>query len=195
VKKALAGLLLIAVGLLMGGCGAATTSSASPNPRASPSPSPTVLTDAQLLERFLADVKPIRARVFKLTRQLAGIEKTMMAPGWYQPKGQVMSRELRKLIFKFDGILVDLQLIDAPDFMQPAMKSLVRLVALVRESWVLVADELATNAFWRLDDPGLRRLTKTDDAVSQAADAWRLKVKLEAKRWGVKVPWKWTWYW
>ena len=28
--------------------------------------------------------------------------------------------------------------------------------------------------------------------VSDASDAWRIKVKLEAKRYGVKIPWKWT---
>jgi hypothetical protein len=38
-----------------------------------------------------------------------------------------------------------------------------------------------------------RRYEKTLPDWGEAADAWRIKVKLEAKQYGVKVPWKWNW--
>ena len=101
MNNVLAGLLLFAVALLAVGCGAAKQDAASP----SPSPSATVLTKADLLRQFLADVKPIRHRYRTLEGKLdhAIWDEANMDSinSTWPPAG----RKVVKLTQKYDGIM------------------------------------------------------------------------------------------
>ena len=190
MKKLVVGLLLVVLVVLAVGCGSAATEDAT-SPSASPSPSPTVLTDADLLTQFLADVKPVRVRYHRLSNQLDHLIWTdahKTADSSWPPVG----RKMWKLLPKYDGIMVDLQLIDTPDFMRPAMKNL--LTCLRRESAMYdsIAGWMRYKEGWGAGSANGQRYEKMRAAWGEASDAWRIKVKLEAKRYGVRIPWKWT---
>lgn len=189
MKTFVVGLLLVGVGLLVvAGCGNAKGTSTSPSP--SSSPSPTALTKADLLAQFLADVKPIRVRYRKLEIKLDHIiwsdaHKTMDST-W-----PAAGRKVWTLTNKYDGIMVDLQLVDPPTFMRPAMRNLLKSLRIDRTIYEHIADWLVNKEMWGNYTANGRQYEKLLADWGEAADAWRIKAKLEAKRLGVKIPWKW----
>lgn len=81
---------------------------------------------------------------------------------------------------------------DTPAFMKSAMKNLLLCLRKERQMYESIGDWLLNKEDW--SDGSLNGFTysKLLGATSEAADAWRIKVKLEAKRYGVKVPRKWN---
>lgn len=188
VKKLAVGLLLVAMGLLVVACGGtAAKDTASP----SLSPSPTVLTDADLLAQFFADVKPIRVRYRKLEDKLDHIiwdQAHKYADSSWPPAG----RKVWKLTDKYDGIMVDLQLVDTPAFMKPAMKNLLKCLRIERKMYDEIGDWLVNKEGWGEGSANGQRYEKLRADYVDAVDAWRIKAKLEAKRYDAKIPWKWN---
>lgn len=189
MKRQVVGLLLVAVGLLVAGCGDARSTSTSPSPN--PSPSPTVLTKANLLTQFLADLKPIRVRYRKLENRLdhiiyEGAHNTLDST--WPPAG----RKVWKLTPKYDGIMVDLQLVNTPTFMRPAMKSLLKCLRAERQMYDSAAEWLVNKEDWSSGSSNGKKFIRLRDETVEAADAWRIAVKLEAKRLGAKIPWNWN---
>ena len=196
MKKRVVGLLLVAVGLLVAGCGGATstsTTSTSTSPSPSPSPSPTVLTNADLLTKFLADVKPVRLRYKNLERRLnhviwSGDVAHPTLDSTWAPAG----RKVGKLTNEYDGIMVDLQVVDVPAFMRPAMMSLLKGLRIERKMYDRVGNWFVNKESWGGSTSNGKLFDKLHSDYGEALNAWVIKVKLEAKRLGVKVPWKWT---
>jgi len=189
VKKLVMGLLLAGLGLLAVGCGGATNASTSPSP--SPSPTPTVVSNADLLTLFLADVKPIRARYHGLEDKLDQIiwkDAHKIADSTWPLAG----RKVWKLTSKYDAIMVDLQLVDTPALMRPAMKSLLKCLRVERKMYGQIGDWLVYKEGWGSGTANGQRYEKLRVDWGEAADAWRIKVKLEAKRDNVRIPWKWN---
>ena len=192
MKKLLAGLLLGVLIVLAVSCGGSAATEDTTSPSASPSPSPTVLTDAGLLTQFLAAVKPIRVRFRKLENAVDHVvwkdaNQNVIDASW--PRAGHRAWKLTK---RYDGIMVDLQLIDVPAFMRPAMKSLLKGLRIERKMYDNIGTSLVNKESWGNYTSDGKLYEKLQSEAADAFDAWRIKAKLEAKRYGVKIPWKWT---
>jgi hypothetical protein len=76
--------------------------------------------------------------------------------------------------------------------MRQAMRSLLKGMRVERKTYDRIADWLTSKADWPPYSSNGKLYEKLSGDASEAFDAWRIKVKLEAKRYGITIPWKWN---
>jgi hypothetical protein len=167
------------------------TSTPSPSPSESPSPTPTVASEDQQFNDFVHAVRPIRLRYRTLENRLNHIiwsDAHKYIDSSWPPAG----RKVWRLVNDYDAILVDLQLVQTPDFMQPGMDSLLKCLRQESKMYTQIGNWLVGKQSWASGTAHGKRYEALLTESGDAADAWRIKVKLEAKRLSVHIPWNWS---
>jgi hypothetical protein len=165
--------------------------SPSPSESSSPSATPTVASEAQQFSDFVHAVRPIRLRYRVLENRLDHIiwsDAHKYIDSSWPPAGHKVWRA----VDSYDAILVDLQLVQTPDFMQPGMNSLLRCLRLDRKMYTQIGNWLVWKRSWASGTTNGKRYEALLAQSGDAADLWRIKVKMEAKRLGVHIPWNWS---
>ena len=145
----------------------------------------------QQFSDFVHAVRPIRVRYRLLENRLDHIiwsDAHKYIDASWPPAG----RKVWRLVDQYDSILVDLQLVPTPDFMQPGMTSLLKCLRLDRKMYTQIGNWLVWKRSWASGTTNGKRYEALLAQAGDAADAWRIKVKLEAKRLGVHIPWSWS---
>jgi hypothetical protein len=165
--------------------------SPSPSESSSPSATPTVASESQQFSDFVHAVRPIRLRYRLLENRLEHIIWTdahkYIDSSW-PPAGHNVWRAVNNC----DAILVDLQLVQTPDFMQSGMSSLLKCLRLERKMYTQIGNWLVWKQSWASGTTNGKRYEALLTQSGDAADLWRIKVKMEAKRLGVHIPWNWS---
>jgi hypothetical protein len=179
VKKPLAGLLMVALGFLVAGCGAATRTSTSPSPSPSLRPSRTAPTKNELLTQFVDNVRPILVRYHKLANQLDHAiwsEAHNTADASWPTAGN----QVKKLMNECESIIADLHRVETPTFMRAAMRQLLKSLHAERSMYGLIGDWLVNEEGWDGGTANGQTFETLEAKANGAREAWRMKVKVKA---------------
>jgi hypothetical protein len=160
-------------------------------PSPSPSTTPTLASEDQQFSDFVHAVRPIRLRYRTLENRLNHIIWSD-AHKYIDSSWPSAGRNVWHLVDNYDSILVDLQLVQTPDFMQPGMDNLLKCLRLERKMYTQIGNWLVWKQAWSSGTAHGKRYEALLAQSGDAADLWRIKMKMEAKRLSVHIPWNWS---
>jgi hypothetical protein len=157
----------------------------------SPSPSTSTASDSLDFNNFVHDVRPVRHR-YRVLEDAIDYAIWTRAHKYIDASWPPAGRKVYSLLSRYDEILVDLQLISTPPFIQPAFDSLLKGLRLERQEYHMIAGWLVNKSNWASGSANGRAYESINAKATAAFDYWRVQMKFYEKSLGVHIPWNWS---
>jgi hypothetical protein len=183
-------LAVLVLTLTLAACGGgASTSAPSASPSLSVAPSPKALTEAEQVEAFLLAVKPIWTKVRPINIQSNKLTTSRVLNG-SQSMRDASAKTMKKLARQLENLQIDFNLVEVPPAMKKAARHYTSYLANDRLSMTTVASSLHAHGL-QMANSYMATANRAVDKSTADLQMWELEVRTQARKLGVKVPWKW----
>jgi hypothetical protein len=184
-------LALLVLAMSVAACGtAASTSPPTASPSVSASAPPT---EAESATAYLLAVKRIWVGMGAINVRVAKVA-TVKEVNKSQSVRDAHAHTVKKLAKKLANLQIDLNLIDVPTSMRKAQPLYVAYLAASHLAYTTIVYSLSAHlheAEWGLANSEMTTANKSIDRANAKLEAFTIEVKTQAKKLGIKVPWKW----